>query len=130
MDHMATAKQIVEYFDGTLTFQSLIEPLNQARPLFPRLTVIANAALTNWDIRSEYVYIYLTVYGTLAALLLTLWRISKEWPRLITLTAALCISIVSVILSDICSGFNFREHMLFQAWPTSPFAGMSRSSIA
>jgi hypothetical protein len=94
-DHMATAKQIVEYFDGTLTLRSLIEPQSQARPLFPRLIFLGNAALTNWDIRSEYIYIYLTVYGTLAALLLTLWRLSKGWPSSITLMASLCISIIA-----------------------------------
>jgi hypothetical protein len=94
-DHMATAKQIVQYFDGPLTFGSMIEPQSQARPLFPRLIFIANAALTNWDIRSEYIYIYLTIFGTLAALLLRLLRLSRGWPKSITLTAALCISIIS-----------------------------------
>jgi hypothetical protein len=94
-DHMATAKQIIEYFDGTLTLKSMFEPQSQARPLFPRLIFIGNAALTNWDIRSEYVYIYLTVYGTLAALLLTLQRLANGWPGSVTLTASLCISIIS-----------------------------------
>jgi hypothetical protein len=94
-DHMATAKQIVEYFDGTLTFHSLLEAQSQARPLFPRLIFIANAALTKWDIRSEYVYIYLTVYGVLAALLAALRRISKDWPNLNVLTTALLISIIA-----------------------------------
>ena len=94
-DHMATAKQIVQYFDGTLTLQSLLEPQSQARPLFPRLIFIANAALTNWDIRSEYIYIYLTVYGTFSALLVALWQLSRTWPKLYVLLAAFLLSVIA-----------------------------------
>jgi len=71
-DHLETAKTIVKYFDGNLTFRDLVGLHNQARPLFPRLIFIGNAALTQWDIKSEFVYIYLTIYGTLAALLVAL----------------------------------------------------------
>jgi hypothetical protein len=103
-DHMATSKQIIHYFDGTLTFQDLIELQNEARPLFPRLIFVVNAALTKWDIRSEYIYIYLTVYGALAALLFALWRVSREWSRLAVLTTALVISILA------CSPVGAMNH--------------------
>lgn len=94
-DHLATAKQIIEFFDGSLTWQSLIEPQAQARPLFPRLIFIANAAMTRWDIRSEYAYIYLTVGGAWITLLYGLWRTSGSWGRTPTLAAAVLISIVA-----------------------------------
>jgi hypothetical protein len=94
-DHLETARHIVQYFDGTLTFHNLIEPQSQARPLFPRLIFIANAALTKWDVRSEYVYIYITVYGSLVALLVALWRISAGWSKIAVLTTALLISVLA-----------------------------------
>jgi hypothetical protein len=103
-DHMATSKQIIQYFDGMLTFQGLVEPQNQARPLFPRLIFIVNAAFTKWDIRSEFTYIYLTVYGALTALLFALWRVSWDWPRVAVLTTALLISIVA------CSPVGAMNH--------------------
>jgi hypothetical protein len=79
-DHVPTAKYIIRYFDGSLTFNDLVEPHNEARPLFPRLIFVASAALTKWDLRAEYSYIYITVYGALAALLIALWRLSRDWP--------------------------------------------------
>jgi hypothetical protein len=103
-DHLETAKTIVKYFDGNLTFRDLVGLHNQARPLFPRLIFIGNAALTQWDIKSEFVYIYLTIYGTLAALLVALWRISGEWSKIATLTTALLISILA------CSPVGFNNH--------------------
>ncbi len=66
-DHLATAKQIIQYFDGNLTFLDLFEPQSQARPLIPRLIFILNAVATDWDIRSEFIYIILTIYGVFGA---------------------------------------------------------------
>jgi hypothetical protein len=103
-DHMATSKQIIEYFDGTLTFQSLFDAEGVSRPLFPDLIFVVNAAFTKWDIRSEYIYIYLTVYGALAALLFALWRVSQDWSRLAVLTTALMISILA------CSPVGAMNH--------------------
>jgi hypothetical protein len=103
-DHVATSKQIIQYFDGTLTFQSLVESQNQARPLFPRLIFVANAALTKWDIRSEFTYIYLTVYGAFAALLFALWRVAWDSSCLASLTTALMISILA------CSPVGAMNH--------------------
>jgi hypothetical protein len=94
-DHMATAKQIIQYFDGTLTWAGMIEPQNQARPLFPRIIFIANAALTKWDLRSEYVYIYLTIYGAFGALLFTWWRLFRATSHSLLLLGALLLSIIA-----------------------------------
>ena len=103
-DHFATAKLIIKYFDGSLTFRDLLEPQAQARPLFPRLIFIANAALTNWDIRSEYYFIFLTVYGTLAALIFSLLTITQRQSKTYVLLAALLISIV------VCSPVAAMNH--------------------
>jgi hypothetical protein len=143
MDHLATAKLIVKYFDGNLTFSDLIGPHNQARPLFPRLIFIANAALTDWDIRSEFLYIYLTIYGTLAALLVALWRISGEWSKTVTLTTAVLIS--AIACSPVGSNNHFWSLMLFETLsylcaivallvvslnPTSRAANISAAALA
>ncbi|MEH2487030.1 hypothetical protein [Bradyrhizobium sp. AZCC 2230] len=104
-DHLETARQVVQYFDGTLTFHSLIEPQNQARPLFPRLIFVANAALTNWDIRSEFIYIYMTVYGSLLALLFALWKVLAGRSEIALLTAALLVSALA------CSPVGANNHV-------------------
>jgi hypothetical protein len=103
-DHVPTAKYIIQYFDGTLTFKDLVEPHNEARPLLPRLIFVASAALTKWDVRAEYSYIYLTVYGALATLLIALWRLSRDWPKPAMFITALLISILA------CSPVGAMNH--------------------
>jgi hypothetical protein len=103
-DHLTDMVQISQYYDGTLTLKSLLEPQQPTRPFFPRLIFVINAVLTKWDIRSEFVYIYLTVYGGFAALLFALWRSSRDWPLHAVLTAALLISIIA------CSPVGSQNH--------------------
>jgi hypothetical protein len=103
-DHVVTAKYIIKYLDGTLTFHDLVETQSQARPLFPRLIFIANAILTDWDIRSEYIYIYLTVYGALVALWFALRHLSNDWPKLAVLTTSALISVLA------CSPVGSMNH--------------------
>lgn len=103
-DHIVTVKYIVKYLDGTLTFQDMIEDQSQARPLVPRLIFIANAVLTNWDIRSEYTFIYITLYGAFAALLLALYRTIEDRRSFTVIAAAALISVLS------CSPVGAMNH--------------------
>lgn len=45
--------------DGTLSFSDLIAQANESRPLFPRLLFLGMAFMTGWDIRYEYLVIFL-----------------------------------------------------------------------
>jgi hypothetical protein len=104
-DHLDIATAIIKYFDGTLTFKDLSQPHANARPLFPRLIFIANAALTKWDVRSEFVYIYATVYGSLVVLLLALRQLSVQWPKALVIITALLLSVLS------CSPVASNNHV-------------------
>ena len=48
---------------GALTFSDLLTPLNQNRPATWRALLLANAWLTGWDIRSEYLYVLAALIG-------------------------------------------------------------------
>lgn len=48
---------------GTLSLADLLAPLNQNRPATWRVLLLANARLTGWDIRSEYVYLLAALIG-------------------------------------------------------------------
>jgi hypothetical protein len=105
MDHILTAKYIIRYIDGTLRFSDLFDPLNQARPFFPRLFFILNAAATDWDIRSEYSFLYLTLIGALGLHFVALQKLSKQLPGFPFATTVLLFSIIA------CSPVAFHNHM-------------------
>jgi hypothetical protein len=50
---------LLKIADRTFSFSDLIAQANESRPLFPRLLFLGVAFLTNWDIRYEYVVIFL-----------------------------------------------------------------------
>lgn len=62
-DHTELIKLIDAYKSGTFTLEQLWAPHNHSRPLTYRAIYLANAILTDWDIRSEYIYMYLAIYA-------------------------------------------------------------------
>lgn len=74
-DHVELIRWIAAWYDGTFHFSSLWAHHNQTRPLVYRFVMLFNAVLTNWDIRSEYIYMYLALYGTFAIHVWTLRRV-------------------------------------------------------
>jgi hypothetical protein len=93
-DHLNTAKQIIEYFDGSLSWASMLEPQSQGRPLIPRLVFVGLAALTRWDIRAEFVVLVATFFGVLAFLLRAAWQVTAGIAPLARVTAFLLISVL------------------------------------
>jgi hypothetical protein len=71
---MSSGRLLVRIYQGDFHFRDLWAPLNQARPLLYRVLLLANAVLTNWDIRSEYVYLFLAMYSGFLVLAYGLWR--------------------------------------------------------
>lgn len=64
-DHCELIRWITNWHDGNFHYSSLWAPHNHTRPLVYRSVMLFNAILTNWDIRSEYIYLYLVIYGGL-----------------------------------------------------------------
>lgn len=95
-DHCELVRFFVKLYDGTLTFQDLWSPHNHTRPFFLRLIYIFNGWLTDWDVRSEYVYMYLAIYGAFAWQGSVLWKIAGS-----TFTVKFC------TLFLLCSIFSF-----------------------
>src|SRR5258707_764553 len=77
-DHVALINVISKYHDGTLHFADLIAPHNQTRPLTYRAIYLFNAIMTDWDIRSEYVYMYASIYSLWALHIYALWRVRNR----------------------------------------------------
>lgn len=93
-DELALVPAIGAFMDGTLQFSDLIQWHSQSRPLFPRLVFIVSAALTRWDLRLEFVWLYLTFLAVLVLHLATLRRLSSDLPKAPFLAAAVLVSIL------------------------------------
>jgi hypothetical protein len=81
--------------DGTLSFADLLAPLNQNRPATWRALLLANARLTGWDIRSEYVYLLAALIGAFLVQVQLLRRSCAACPRDRRLLLVAVLSIVS-----------------------------------
>jgi hypothetical protein len=62
-DHVELARLIESVKTGSFSVEQLWAPHNHSRPLFYRLIYLPNALMTDWDLRSEYVYIYAAIYA-------------------------------------------------------------------
>jgi len=91
--------RLIPYFDqlhnGTLSFSDLFAPHNQSRPATWRALILANAWLTGWDIRSEYVYLLITLIGAFLMQALLLRRCCAQSSPLRQLALFALLSIVS-----------------------------------
>jgi hypothetical protein len=56
-DHCEFISYFSKIHDHTLRISELWAPHNHSRPLMLRIIILLNGVLTNWDIRSEYVYL-------------------------------------------------------------------------
>jgi hypothetical protein len=67
-DHVALGQYfIIPYYQGNLSYAAFLGPHNHTRPLVYRAVYFANALLTDWDLRSEYVYHTASLLLTLLA---------------------------------------------------------------
>src|SRR5260370_2147033 len=55
-DHCEIVSYFVKVHDHTLRLPDLWAPHNHARPFTYRILILANGLLTNWDVRSEYIF--------------------------------------------------------------------------
>jgi hypothetical protein len=98
-DELALLQVIASSYDGVLHFTDLFSWHSQSRPLIPRIIFILNAIATDWDIRSEYTFIYITIFGLFVVHLYVIRRLSVgllSFPFLV-LAAAVSILICSPV---------------------------------
>jgi hypothetical protein len=76
-DHIEFGRMLVRFHDGQFHWSELWSGHNHGRPLTLRVICLVNALLTDWDLRSEYAYVYMAIYGAFAALAWALWRATR-----------------------------------------------------
>jgi hypothetical protein len=91
--------ELIPYVDklqsGTLAVSDLFAPHNHTRPAAWRALLLANAWLTGWDIRSEYVYLLGALVGAFLVQVQLLRRCCASWPRSRMLAFVAILSVVS-----------------------------------
>ncbi|MBQ0823535.1 hypothetical protein KBI52_25420 [Microvirga sp. HBU67558] len=110
-DHTELIRWISAWHDGTFTFSSLLAPHNHTRPLVYRGVMMANAILTAWDIRSEYIYMYVAIFGTFAC---HWWALKKLAPSSSGLVLPAALLVVSIFVFSPAGHNNHWWSMMFQ----------------
>lgn len=111
-DHTELIQWIASWYDGSFRFSSLWAPHNHTRPLVYRFVMLFNALLTDWDIRSEYIYMYLALYGTFACHVWALRRVTAGTN--LNLVFPLALLLVSLVLFSPVGHNNHWWSMMFQ----------------
>lgn len=111
-DHTELIHWISSWHDGSFRFSSLWEPHNHARPFVYRFVMVFNAVLTNWDIRSEYIYMYIALYSTIACHVWALHRVASGAVR--GMVYPLVLLLVSLVLFSPVGHNNHWWSMMFQ----------------
>ena len=94
-DHLELVRYIVACLDGNLRLQDLFQAQNDARPFTFRAVLVANAALTRWDIRSEYLYLVAVGLATWAIQLAILFRLAEGARSGVALWSAAAVSVLA-----------------------------------
>jgi hypothetical protein len=110
-DHVDLLPWIAAFYDGHVSISSLWAPHNHSRPLLYRVVYMLNARLTGWDIRSEYVYVYLSIYGALALHVRGLWRTTG---RRLTEPFLYALVLLSIFFCSPAGHNNHWWSMMFQ----------------
>ncbi len=126
-DHTELIHWIASWYDGNFRFSSLWEPHNQTRPLVYRFVMLFNAVLTDWDVRSEYIYMYLALYGTFACHVWALHRTTAGALRNTVYPLALLLA--SLILFSPVGHNNHWWSMMFQLDATNLFIAFSMLTL-
>jgi hypothetical protein len=93
-DHCELGRLMIKIHDTGFRWSYLWAPHTHTRPLTYRGVLLWNAWLTNWDIRSEYVYLIASIYGAFLLQAFTLRRITRGKPESRFLAALFVLSIL------------------------------------
>jgi hypothetical protein len=101
-DHVELGRLLIAWKSGPIHWAQLWGGHNHSRPLTYRAVLLLNAWLTDWDVRSEYVYLFASIYAAFVLQGYALWR-SMERARG---TAYLAFLLVVSILAFSPAGHN------------------------
>lgn len=121
-DHTELIHWIVPLCEGNFHFSSLWAPHNHTRPFVYRLVMVFNAVMTDWDLRSEYIYMYLAIYGTFACHGWLIARLLQAAPDRTVLPATLLVS--SLLIFSPVGHNNHWWSMMFQLNATNFFIAL------
>lgn len=110
-DHVELVRLIETIKTGGFSIEQLWAPHNHSRPLFYRLIYLTNAFMTNWDLRSEYVYMYAAIYS---GFLTHAWILFKNRARRIDFGFSLGLALVSLIYFSPVGHMNHWWSMMLQ----------------
>lgn len=110
-DHVELARLIETTKAGGFSIEQLWAPHNHSRPLFYRLIYLPNALMTNWDLRSEYVYMYSAIY---AGFLLHAWILFQNRGRRIDVVFGAGLALISLVYFSPVSHMNHWWSMMLQ----------------
>ncbi len=103
---------ISDLISGNLSISSLWAPHNQSRPLTLRILYVFNARLTRWDIRSEFIFVYVAIYATFALHLRILFQLTGR--RLLSLPFAVGGLLISIVLFSPAGHMNHWWSFMLQ----------------
>ncbi|MBA1158172.1 hypothetical protein [Microvirga mediterraneensis] len=121
-DHTELIRWIAAWHDGTFTFASLLAPHNHTRPLVYRGVMLANAILTAWDLRSEYIYMYVAIFGTFAC---HWWGLKRLIPSNDGLVLPAAMLVVSIFIFSPAGHNNHWWSMMFQLNATNALIALA-----
>lgn len=110
-DHVDLIRLIESVKVGGFSFEQLWAPHNHSRPLFYRLIYLPNALATGWDIRSEYVFMYLAIY---AGFLLHAWILFQNTSRRMDVGFSVGLALLSLVYFSPVGHMNHWWSMLLQ----------------
>ena len=108
-DHVELLEDLARFRDGSLSWLDLVARHNETRPLVYRIVYLLNAQITDWDIRSEYVILNITLYSTFLLHVILIRRIVSGFDAALV-TAA----VASAIYFSPVGHNNFWWSMMFQ----------------
>lgn len=96
-DHLELGRTIIQIHDTGFQWSYLWAPHNQDRPLTYRAVLLLNAWFTDWDIRSEYIYLIASIFGAFLLQAFALRRVTASasrllFPAALFVLAVLCFS--------------------------------------
>lgn len=93
-DHCELGRFMIRIHDTGFRWSYLWAPHTHTRPLTYRAVLLWNAWLTNWDIRSEYVYLMASIFGAFLLQAFTLRRLTGGKLELRFLAALFVLSVL------------------------------------
>ena len=126
-DHCELANLFIKFHDGPFQIRDLWATHNHSRPFTYRSLLLVNGLLTDWDIRSEYVYMLGAIYGAFLVQALALWRAAGS--RL-TLRFLALLSLLSIFSFSPVGHNNHWWSMMIQPNLAHFFIALALTSVA